>query len=258
MVAHKIQPVGDDATVIYLDESYRRDAFVQLVGEVSATVAKGRSNVILNMKALPGITSEGIGLLVLVNDKCREGGGKLVLCEVSQRVEHVIKLAGLTRFFETVKTEEDSIKLMQKEEPAPAPAPAEEKPAAAAASPAEVKIEEPGKELTEEEKLRLVIANTVKSRAHQRLIESFESRSFKTASLDDIAETIGSDREQALVAAKHLVERNVMTTDDNEIFTFAPSGAAKDELETFRKAWGTPRFRTRIMAWLYSEEKKPR
>ena len=251
MVAHNIKPVGDNATVIYLDESYRRDAFVQLVGEVSGVVAKGRSMVILNMAVLPGITSEGIGLLVLANDKCKEASGKLVLCELADRVNHVIKLAGLTRFFEIVGTEDEAVALVTE-------AAEEEKKEEAAEKEVEEPPEEPMKDLSEEDQLRLIIGKTVKSRAHQRLIESLSSRSFKTASLDDIAETVSTDKEKALAVCKELVERGVLSTDDNEIFTFAPSESAAKELATFRKAWGTPRYRTRIMAWLYSEEKKPR
>jgi anti-anti-sigma factor len=249
-VGYRTKPVGDSATIVYLDESYKRDAFVQLVGEVSAIAVKGRPNIILNMARLPAITSEGIGLLVLVNDKCREAGGKLVLCDVPDRVAYVIKLAGLTRFFDDAGSEENAVKLISSAAPEPQ-AQGEAAEGAAAESAA-------GPEVSEEDKVKDIITTTIKSRLHQRLVEALGSRSFKTAALADIAEMIGADRERAAGVCRDLVARAVLKTEDNEIFTFAPEGPAQQSLETFRRAWGNPRFRTRIMAWLYSEEKKPR
>jgi len=251
MAGYRTKPVGDHTAVIYLDESYRRDAFVQLVGEVAAIVGKGRPNIVLNMARLPAITSEGIGLLVLVNDKCREAGGKLVLCDVPERVAYVIKLAGLTRFFDDGGSEENALKLVSSAAP-PAEAPEE---ASAAPMPTAGPA---GAEVSEEDRIKDIITTTIKSRLHQRLVESLGSRSFKTAALADIAEMIGADREHAAQVCADLVARNVLKTEDNEIFTFAPESQAQQSLETFKRAWGTPRFRTRIMAWLYSEEKKPR
>jgi anti-anti-sigma factor len=203
---------------------------VQLVGEVAAIVGKGRSNIVLNMARLPAITSEGIGLLVLVNDKCREAGGKLVLCDVPERVAYVIKLAGLTRFFDDGGSEENALKLVSSAAP-PAEAPEE---AAASAAPMPT-AGAAGAEVSEEDRIKDIITTTIKSRLHQRLVESLGSRSFKTAALADIAEMIGADREHAARVCADLVARNVLKTEDNEIFTFAPESQAQQSLETFKK-----------------------
>ena len=109
-----------------------------------------------------------------------------------------------------------------------------------------------------EDKLRRIIASTIRSRAHDAVIKTLSGRSFKTASVDDIGSHINVDREKAISICKDLVASGILTTEDDEIFTFAPNQKAQAEIETFRKGFADPQLRTRLMAWLYSEEKKPR
>ena len=50
--------------------------------------------------------------------------------------------------------------------------------------------------------------------------------------------------------------RSQIVIEDGEMFVWQPSSDASLKLSIFRRALSAPRLRSRLMAWLYAEEKK--
>lgn len=243
MSDHKLRAAAG-CTIIDISSTHGRQSFVDLLEVVRGVVAKGKPRLILNMEKLPGITSEGIGLLVLVHDECVKANGKMVLTKVPQQVERVLKLAGVVNFFSIYADEHEGIGVMR--EAIPDVRPAE----------AEPEVEEPEEEfLDPASALREIVSKVIRSRRHQQVIEFFLKRSTKIASLDEIAGMTGIPRATAESIMQDLARGGVVLP-DGELFAWGPSPAAQKKLDLFKKAQRDPRLRSRVLAWIYAEEKK--
>jgi anti-anti-sigma factor len=243
MSDHKLRQAAG-CTIIDVAPAHTRQSFVDLLEVVHGVVAEGKPRLILNMEKLQGITSEGIGLLVLVHDECLRGGGKMVLAKVPQRVERVLKLAGVVNFFSIYADEHEGIGVMKEAVP--------DEPVAAA----EPEAEEPEDEHVDPATaLREVVSKVIRSRRHQQVIEFFTKRSTKIASLDEIAGMTGIPRSMAESVMQDLARGGVVVP-DGELFVWGPSPAAQKKLDLFRRAQSDPRLRSRVLAWIYAEEKK--
>lgn len=246
MPEHGVREV-EGCTVIDVAESYSRQVFLQLLGLAKDIAAKGKPRLILNMSRLQHITSEGIGLLVLIHDECESAGGRMVLCALPKRIEHVLRLAGVQNFFSIFPDEKEAVADLLAWMPTPEAKPAEPAPA-----------EEEAPSATEQdlaESARQVVQSIVRSRRHHEMIEWFTKRPVKIASLDEIASGMGMARLAAEHVARDLVQSGLLL-EDGELFTWQPSAAAEEKLALFRKALANPRLRSRVLAWVYAEEKK--
>ena len=113
MSAHKARAV-DGATVIDVANSYDRATFLELREVCQKAIDGSSPNVLLNMAELPQLTSEGIGLLVVIHDMCEAAGGAMALCAVPSIVERVLKLAGVVTFFKVFPDERSGIAASQR------------------------------------------------------------------------------------------------------------------------------------------------
>jgi anti-anti-sigma factor len=241
---------ADGCIVVDVAPSYSRQSFLELASLVKSKMTAEKPRVILNLSELPHINSECIGLLVLVHDECRKHGGRMALASLPQRVERVLKLAGVLTFFEKYPDERAAASALVAEVPiegagdsgAEAPAPE--------AAPAE-----PAKPEDLESEVRDIVRTMIRSRRHQEVIEFYGKRTTKVASLDEIAGQVGIPRLTAEYVVADFVGAEVLVR-EGEVYAWAPSEEARRRLENFRRAISSPRLRTRVMAWLYAEEKR--
>jgi len=249
MSAHTSRDV-DGATVIDIANSYDRATFLELREVCQKAVDGGSRNILLNMAELPQLTSEAIGLLVVIHDMCETAGGGMALCAVPNIVERVLKLAGVLTFFKVFPDEKAGLA-----EFASKSAEAEE---AAAKADADAKARAADKPLTDDdlaEAAREIVQTVIRSRRHQEVIEFFGKRMVKVASLDEIAGQLGIPRLTVEYIMQSFV-KNELVVEDGESFLWQPSEEAERKLGLFRRATANPRLRTRVMAWLYAEAKK--
>ncbi len=249
MSEHTTRVVGG-VTVVDVGNSYERSTFIELRDVCTKAVEDGSPHIILNMTELPGITSEGIGLLVVIHDKCEAAGGWMALCCVPQIVQRVLKLAGVVTFFKVFPDEreafaEKKIAAAEAEEQA-------EKDAAAA------RVEADDAALSDDDlatAARDVVQTLIRSRRHHEVIEFLSKKVIKVASLDEIVGRLGIPRLTTEYIMQSLV-KNEVVIEDGETYLWQPSEEAERKLRLFRRATAKPRLRTRVMAWLYAEAKQ--
>ena len=92
-------------------------------------------------------------------------------------------------------------------------------------------------------------------RRHHEVIEFFGKRSIKAASLDEIAYALGVPRLTAELVMRDFAGKGLVV-EEGETFLWHPSPEAQRKLALVRRALGSPGLRSRVMAWLYAEEKK--
>ncbi|MHC4249041.1 MAG: STAS domain-containing protein [Planctomycetota bacterium] len=252
MSAHTTRVV-DGVTVVDVANSYDRATFLELRDVCRQVVDGGSHHILMNMTELPQITSEGIGLLVVIHDTCETAGGGMVLCSLPRIVERVMKLAGVVNFFKVFPDEKSALAAFAEKRAEAAEAERRAEQAAAAE-----KARADDAAITDDElaaAAREIVETLIRSRRHQEVIEFFSKRIVKVASLDEVAGQLGIPRLTAEYIMQSLVKNDVVI-EDGESFLWQPSAAAERKLGLFRRATAHPRLRTRVMAWLYAEAKK--
>lgn len=245
MSDHRLRESGG-CSVIDVAPAYTRESFMRLLDVARGVVAEGRPHLVLNMDEVPNITSEGIGLLVLVHDECTRAGGGMVLARVPKRVERVLDLAGVMNFFSIYPDEPAAVGALE--------AAAPEVEAAPAAAQADVQAPEQEEHPYPEEALREIVGTVVKSRRHQQVIEFFMERT-KAAPLDEVAGVTKIPRPVAERILQDLAAAGVVTS-EGDLFVWEPSPDAVKKLNIFKNALSDPNLRSRVLAWIYAEEKK--
>jgi anti-anti-sigma factor len=243
----------DGVAVVDVANSYDRATFVELREVCTKVVEDGSPCIILNMSELPQITSEGIGLLVVVHDKCESAGGWMALCCVPQIVKRVLKLAGVVTFFKVFPDEREALAAFAERR-----AEAAEAEEQAAKDAAGARAEADDAALSDDDlatAAREVVRTLIRSRRHHEVIEFLSKKMVKVASLDEIVGRLGIPRLTTEYIMQSLVGNNVVI-EDGETYLWQPSEEAERKLRLFRRATARPRLRTRVMAWLYAEAKQ--
>lgn len=82
----------------------------QLGDALNEITEAGRYKIVLNMAKIDYISSAGLRVLVDTLKNCKRfNRGDLVLCEVSERVQETLELAGLTSIFTIFNTETEAV-----------------------------------------------------------------------------------------------------------------------------------------------------
>lgn len=245
----------EGVTIVDVADSYSRQTFLELLNVTQEIVERGPPKMLINMARLPQISSEGIGLLVLIHDKCAGAGGGMALCSVPGMVAHVLKLAGVRAFFKIYPDEREGVAAFTRGS-ARTLARREEADKATEKTEAERRVEAVASDpRTLAEAAHEIVRTVIRSRRHQDALEYFRERTMKSATVDQVAYELGIPR----LAAEHVMRdfsRNGVVVEDGEVFTWQPSPEAEEKLAIFSRAISKPRLRTRVMAWLYAEEKK--
>jgi anti-sigma B factor antagonist len=109
--------------VIKKEESYsyiritneRLDSFIspELKAELVMLVNKGERNIILDLKDCVYSDSSGLSAILVGNRLCEDSKGTFIICNLSQGVEKLVKLAMLDTILLIAATKDDAEKILQ-------------------------------------------------------------------------------------------------------------------------------------------------
>ncbi len=97
VVRLKLARLGDDDTQSLFKQIY------SLVDDM------GRSNLVLNLRAVEFLPSMALGKLVMLNRKAQAAQGRLVLCELTPTADEVIQATHLNDLFPIRPTEAEAV-----------------------------------------------------------------------------------------------------------------------------------------------------
>ena len=69
----------------------------------------GRTRLVLNLAPVQYLPSMGLGKLVMLNRKVQAGNGRLVLCNLSQTIQHLLDTTHLSELFPLYATEQEAL-----------------------------------------------------------------------------------------------------------------------------------------------------
>ena len=81
------------------------DDFDLFNGTIKTLVAEGKVDILLNMSKVKWINSTGLGLMVSAYTSLVKNGGRMRICEVSDRIDNILHVTQLELVFETYEKE---------------------------------------------------------------------------------------------------------------------------------------------------------
>lgn len=107
--------VGDqhDITqVVFKDRNILEESTIQQIGDELNAVIEASANpkLLLNFLSVEHLSSAALGTLITVNNKVRQKGGQLRLCNIDQQIYEVFVITKLNKLFQIHDDEAKAIK----------------------------------------------------------------------------------------------------------------------------------------------------
>ena len=77
--------------------------------EIKTLIAEGQVDVLLNMSGVSWVNSTGLGILVTAFHTLKKNGGRLKICEVSDRIDNILNVTQLKLVFETYENCDEAL-----------------------------------------------------------------------------------------------------------------------------------------------------
>jgi len=107
--------VVDDVIVLAPERGLKGEVESLLKQRIDALVREGRLDILIDMKLLPRIDSSELGRLIRSHISARQAGGKVRLCNLSERVMVLMKMTRLDTVLDLYATEEDALESMRQQ-----------------------------------------------------------------------------------------------------------------------------------------------
>lgn len=85
------------------------DDFDLFKNTIDGLVEKGQVDVLLNMSKVKWINSTGLGLIVSAYSSLIKNGGRMKVCQVSDRIDNIFHVTQLELLFETFEEEKPAL-----------------------------------------------------------------------------------------------------------------------------------------------------
>ena len=82
----------------------------RLKDKVNSLIFDGRKNIVLNLSGVPYIDSTGLGELAAVHATVTKQGGRIVLINLTARVQDLLAICRLLTVFDTFDSEAEALK----------------------------------------------------------------------------------------------------------------------------------------------------
>ena len=77
--------------------------------EIKSLIADGHVDVLLNLSKVSWVNSTGLGILVSAFHTLKKNGGRLKICNVSDRIDNILNVTQLKLVFETFENCEEAV-----------------------------------------------------------------------------------------------------------------------------------------------------
>ena len=107
----EVEDIGDITVVNFLDKKIIDSENIEVIGTqlMSLVDELGRSKILLNFSNVDLLSSAALGKLIVMNRKCNEAGGKLVLCNINKNIYEVFVITRLDSRFTIKKDEQEGL-----------------------------------------------------------------------------------------------------------------------------------------------------
>lgn len=107
----EVEDIGDVTVVNFTDKKIIDEQNIQIIGEQLYRLVDelGRSKLLLNLGNVEYLSSAALGKLITLNNKTKNAGGKLVLCNIHPNIYEVFEITKLNRILTIHKDEQAAL-----------------------------------------------------------------------------------------------------------------------------------------------------
>jgi anti-sigma B factor antagonist len=102
--------VDDGIVVLYVEKGLKGECEYTLRERLDALVRSGKLDVVVNLEHLPYVDSTELGRLIRAHISVRQAGGRVRLCNLSERVATLVKMSRLDTVLDIYGTEEEALR----------------------------------------------------------------------------------------------------------------------------------------------------
>jgi anti-sigma B factor antagonist len=99
----------DGVTILTVERGLRGALATVLKERIDELVGEGRLYIVVNLKQVPQIDSRDIGRIIRAHLSVRQAGGRVRLCNLSERVLSALKMTRLDTVLDIHDTEQEAI-----------------------------------------------------------------------------------------------------------------------------------------------------
>ncbi len=104
------QSIKGDVTVLNLSGKIMGGPdHEKFMTEIKTLIADGQVDVLLDMRKVSWVNSTGLGILVSGYHTLKKNGGRLKICQVSDRIDNILNVTQLKLVFETFDNCEEAL-----------------------------------------------------------------------------------------------------------------------------------------------------
>jgi anti-sigma B factor antagonist len=107
----EVEPIGDITVVNFIDRKILDEQNIQIIGEqlLSLVDVERVKKMLLNFRNVEYLSSAALGKLIKLNNKMKETGGKLVLCNINPEIYEVFVITRLDKLFKIKDDEQEAL-----------------------------------------------------------------------------------------------------------------------------------------------------
>ncbi|MFT7157146.1 MAG: anti-sigma B factor antagonist [Parvicella sp.] len=111
---HKTEVISDEYIKVVLQGRITESASASsLVSEVTGLLSPEMNQVIIDLKEIDYINSNGLNSLIAILTKTRTRGGDMVIFDVNSKIEKLLLITKLNTVFNIAKTEKEAIEILK-------------------------------------------------------------------------------------------------------------------------------------------------
>jgi anti-sigma B factor antagonist len=114
VVKIKKRPEGEIMVLDLSGKIMGGDDFDLFNNAIKDLVGEGHVDILLNLSGVKWINSTGLGLMVSAYTSLVKQGGRMKICEVSERIDNILHVTQLELVFETFDKEKDALDSYEK------------------------------------------------------------------------------------------------------------------------------------------------
>lgn len=84
--------------------------------KVKSLIADGIKNVVIDLKGVKWMNSSGLGVLMSCFGSLSQAGGKMKLASIAEKVQSILMITKMIKFFETYENADRAVATFQQEE----------------------------------------------------------------------------------------------------------------------------------------------
>lgn len=111
---HKTEVISDEYIKVVLQGRITESASASsLVSEVTELLSPEMNQVIIDLKEIDYINSNGLNSLIAILTKTRTRGGDMVIFDINSKIEKLLLITKLNTVFNIAKTEKEAIEILK-------------------------------------------------------------------------------------------------------------------------------------------------